>query len=187
MQQMGNSRARAVYEANLPDGFLRPQSDQTLEQFIRAKYEKKKYIAKEYVPEKPPEFPEGWFELIEAEKQKKDLRKVILPSHTGFGGGGAALAKPAAAATNNNTIEKVNGAVKAAEEATARPNKSSAQPPKPVGAPKAAPLPAPAPIASSGEADLLGLTLGEPAPQPAHQQNGEKMCHVIFASSLTLS
>lgn len=58
---MGNSRARAVYEANLPDaGFSRPQTDQALEQFIRAKYEKKKYIAKEYVPSKPPELPEGW-------------------------------------------------------------------------------------------------------------------------------
>ncbi len=71
---MGNSRARAVYEANLPDGFLRPQSDQALEQFIRAKYEKKKYVAKEYVPQKPNEYPEGWFELIEAEKQKKVTR-----------------------------------------------------------------------------------------------------------------
>ena len=27
---MGNSRARAVYEANLPDGFLRPQGDQVV-------------------------------------------------------------------------------------------------------------------------------------------------------------
>ncbi|XP_059089568.1 stromal membrane-associated protein 1-like [Tigriopus californicus] len=72
MQLMGNSRARAVYEANLPDGFIRPQNDQALEQFIRAKYEKKKYIAQEYVPEAPPDFPDGWYQLIEAEKQKKD-------------------------------------------------------------------------------------------------------------------
>ena len=27
MQEMGNSRGRAVYEANLPDGFRRPQTD----------------------------------------------------------------------------------------------------------------------------------------------------------------
>ena len=27
MQEMGNSRARAVYEANLQDGFRRPQTD----------------------------------------------------------------------------------------------------------------------------------------------------------------
>ncbi|TRY61955.1 hypothetical protein TCAL_08265 [Tigriopus californicus] len=71
MQLMGNSRARAVYEANLPDGFIRPQNDQALEQFIRAKYEKKKYIAQEYVPEAPPDFPDGWYQLIEAEKPSK--------------------------------------------------------------------------------------------------------------------
>jgi len=27
VQEMGNSRARAVYEANVPDDFRRPQSD----------------------------------------------------------------------------------------------------------------------------------------------------------------
>jgi len=27
MQEIGNSRARAVYEANVPDDFRRPQSD----------------------------------------------------------------------------------------------------------------------------------------------------------------
>ena len=27
MQEMGNSRARAVYEANVPDTFRRPQTD----------------------------------------------------------------------------------------------------------------------------------------------------------------
>lgn len=31
MQAMGNSRARAVYEANLPDGFRRPQADSYVE------------------------------------------------------------------------------------------------------------------------------------------------------------
>lgn len=49
---MGNSRARAVYEANLPDNFRRPQTDSALESFIRAKYEHKKYIAREWCP--PP-------------------------------------------------------------------------------------------------------------------------------------
>lgn len=47
---MGNSRARAVYEANLPDNFRRPQTDSPLEAFVRAKYEQKKYIAREWVP-----------------------------------------------------------------------------------------------------------------------------------------
>ncbi|XP_071044190.1 stromal membrane-associated protein 1 isoform X2 [Parasteatoda tepidariorum] len=48
---MGNSQARAVYEANLPESFRRPQA---LEAFIRAKYEQRKYIAKEWVPPPPP-------------------------------------------------------------------------------------------------------------------------------------
>lgn len=51
---MGNSKARAVYEANLPDNFRRPQNDSALEAFIRAKYEQKKYIAKEWEPKTPP-------------------------------------------------------------------------------------------------------------------------------------
>ena len=53
MQEMGNSRARAVYEANVPDSFRRPQTDSALEAFIRAKYEQKRYIAREWVPPKP--------------------------------------------------------------------------------------------------------------------------------------
>ncbi|VDQ11981.1 unnamed protein product [Trichobilharzia regenti] len=53
MRDMGNSKARAVYEANLPDNFRRPQTDSALETFIRAKYEQKRYIAHEYVPSKP--------------------------------------------------------------------------------------------------------------------------------------
>ncbi len=54
LQQMGNSKARAVYEANLPDNFRRPQTDYALEAFVRAKYEQKKYIAREWVEPPPP-------------------------------------------------------------------------------------------------------------------------------------
>lgn len=50
MQVMGNNRARAVYEANLPQGFRRPQTDSALEAFIRAKYEQRKWIAKDWIP-----------------------------------------------------------------------------------------------------------------------------------------
>lgn len=55
---MGNSRARAVYEANLPDNFRRPQTDSSLEAFIRSKYERKKYIAQEWVQ---PPLPKVYF------------------------------------------------------------------------------------------------------------------------------
>lgn len=54
VQRMGNSRARALYEANLPDDFRRPQTDTALESFIRAKYEHRKYIAQDYVDPGPP-------------------------------------------------------------------------------------------------------------------------------------
>ncbi|NWJ02567.1 SMAP1 protein, partial [Crypturellus undulatus] len=46
MQEMGNTKARLLYEANLPENFRRPQTDQAVEFFIRDKYEKKKYYDK---------------------------------------------------------------------------------------------------------------------------------------------
>ncbi|XP_014674574.1 PREDICTED: stromal membrane-associated protein 1-like isoform X3 [Priapulus caudatus] len=69
MTEMGNSRARAVYEANLPDGFRRPQTDSSsLEAFIRQKYEQKRYIAKEWVP---PARPTGKAILLASEDADK--------------------------------------------------------------------------------------------------------------------
>ncbi|KAM4044755.1 stromal membrane-associated protein 2 isoform 2-T2 [Anomaloglossus baeobatrachus] len=44
MEEMGNGKARRLYEAFLPDSFIRPQTDQAVETFIRDKYEKKKYM-----------------------------------------------------------------------------------------------------------------------------------------------
>ncbi|KAG8015151.1 Stromal membrane-associated protein 1 [Nibea albiflora] len=46
IQDMGNTKARQLYEANLPESFRRPQTDQAVEFFIRDKYEKKKYYGK---------------------------------------------------------------------------------------------------------------------------------------------
>ncbi|MBN3320836.1 SMAP1 protein, partial [Atractosteus spatula] len=46
VQEMGNTKARKLYEANLPENFRRPQTDQAVEFFIRDKYEKKKYYDK---------------------------------------------------------------------------------------------------------------------------------------------
>ena len=60
MTVMGNSKGRAVYEANLPSDYRRPTSDQAMEAFIRQKYEKKKYIAAEWTNPKPPDFPANW-------------------------------------------------------------------------------------------------------------------------------
>jgi len=72
MQLMGNSKARAVYEANLPDNFKRPQADSALEQFVRAKYEQKKYIAKEWVQ---PANPPPAFDIEEERKKEKEKKR----------------------------------------------------------------------------------------------------------------
>ncbi|XP_043218657.1 stromal membrane-associated protein 1-like isoform X3 [Amphibalanus amphitrite] len=75
LQQMGNSRARAVYEANLPDNFRRPQTDSALEAFIRAKYEHNKYTAREWVP--PPLPKVNWDAEIDAAiKEHRNARKA---------------------------------------------------------------------------------------------------------------
>lgn len=76
LQQMGNSRARAVYEAQLPDGFRRPQTDSALESFIRAKYEHKKYVAREWVP--PPPVKVSWDKEIDEEMEKQKRKKKGL-------------------------------------------------------------------------------------------------------------
>lgn len=46
VQEMGNAKARRLYEAFLPECFQRPETDQAAEVFIRDKYDKKKYIDK---------------------------------------------------------------------------------------------------------------------------------------------
>lgn len=72
LQHMGNSKGRAVYEANLPDNFRRPQTDSSLEAFIRSKYEQKKYIAKEWVQ---PPMPPPAFDIEEERRKEKEKRK----------------------------------------------------------------------------------------------------------------
>ncbi|CRK99282.1 CLUMA_CG012555, isoform A [Clunio marinus] len=74
LQQMGNSRARAVYEALLSDNFRRPQTDSGLESFIRAKYEHKKYIAREWIPP-PPITKVDWDKDIEEELENQRRKK----------------------------------------------------------------------------------------------------------------
>lgn len=79
LQQMGNSRARAVYEALLSDNFRRPQTDSALESFIRAKYEHKKYIAREWIP---PPFPPkvDWDKEIDEELENQKRKKKLAAS-----------------------------------------------------------------------------------------------------------
>ena len=80
---MGNSKGRAVYEANLPNDYRRPTSDQAMEAFIRQKYEKKKYIAAEWTNPKPPDFPANWDTAGTAaqEIKKPEFKKLNIPSN----------------------------------------------------------------------------------------------------------
>ncbi|XP_037950238.1 stromal membrane-associated protein 2 [Teleopsis dalmanni] len=83
LQQMGNSRARAVYEAQLPDGFRRPQTDTALESFIRAKYEHKKYLAREWVPPSPPKV--DWAKEIDEELERQKRKKKAAQANNALG------------------------------------------------------------------------------------------------------
>ncbi|XP_077911277.1 stromal membrane-associated protein 1 isoform X2 [Halichoerus grypus] len=69
MQDMGNTKARLLYEANLPENFRRPQTDQAVEFFIRDKYEKKKYYDKNAIA----------ITNKEKEKKKEEKRKEKEP------------------------------------------------------------------------------------------------------------
>lgn len=100
LQQMGNSRARAVYEAQMPDGFRRPQTDSALETFIRAKYEQKKYVAREWV--QPPPVKVNWDKEIDEEMEKQKRKKKGLPI-TSTATNGKSSETPKAAASFKST------------------------------------------------------------------------------------
>ena len=141
MTVMGNSKGRAVYEANLPSDYRRPTSDQAMEAFIRQKYEKKKYIAAEWTNPKPPDFPANWDTVGTAgqEVKKPEFKKLNIPSSK-------ASASPQAPAP---------------AKATASP-KPQAQAPKPVAA-AAKPSAGLVKSSSTLDSDLLGLSLGSPS------------------------
>uniref|UniRef100_A0A665THM8 Stromal membrane-associated protein 1-like n=1 Tax=Echeneis naucrates TaxID=173247 RepID=A0A665THM8_ECHNA len=74
MVDMGNTRARRLYEAHLPESFRRPQTDQAVEVFIRDKYERKKYYDKEAAPVSITH-TSCRLRLEEREKKKEEKKK----------------------------------------------------------------------------------------------------------------
>uniref|UniRef100_V5HQJ0 Putative stromal membrane-associated protein 1 n=1 Tax=Ixodes ricinus TaxID=34613 RepID=V5HQJ0_IXORI len=109
LQQMGNSKGRAVYEANLPDNFRRPQTDSSLEAFIRSKYEQKKYIAKEWVQ---PPMPPPAFDIEEDRKKDKDKKRPKAKASSsevpGLAGAKVALPRPSASGQAVPTVVPVS-------------------------------------------------------------------------------
>lgn len=181
LEQMGNSRARAVYEALLPDGFRRPQTDSALESFIRAKYEHKKYLAREWVPPPPPKV--DWDKEIDEEIERQKRKKKAASSGGGtisignsatLGSGGdkktsssssssttvaaatVALPKIKAPASSNKASSR--NSTEAANTGNANSNTSS-------GNSNA--------NSSQGTSDLLGLSLG--VETTAKKTNGDTL------------
>lgn len=113
LEQMGNSRARAVYEALLPDGFRRPQTDSALESFIRAKYEHKKYLAREWVPPPPPKV--DWDKEIDEEIERQKRKKKAASS----GGGGITIGTPASASLGSSGDKKSSSTSSTSSSASA--------------------------------------------------------------------
>ncbi|KAJ0171439.1 hypothetical protein K1T71_012989 [Dendrolimus kikuchii] len=148
LQQMGNSRARAVYEANLPDSFRRPQNDSSLEAFIRAKYEQKKYIAKEWVP--PPLPKVNWDKEIDEEMERQKRKKKTTASGLG----------PLPAPSSND--KKYNKS----DVIPSIPKPKSSVSPK-LGRNTPPTSQAESSKASNGSTDLLGLDSGKPDSKPA--------------------
>lgn len=143
LQQMGNSRARAVYEANLPDNFRRPQTDSPLEAFVRAKYEQKKYIAREWVPPTIPKV--NWDKEIEEEEQARRRRKEN---------------KSGTPQLSRNLTASPGGHSLSAEIPAPLPKPKSSGSPKPsrsYTSSSASPAPPPNNVTSSATLDLLGL------------------------------
>ncbi|GFT60981.1 stromal membrane-associated protein 1 [Nephila pilipes] len=116
LQQMGNSQARAVYEANLPESFRRPQTDSSLEAFIRAKYEQKKYIAKEWVP---PPAPKPAFDIEEEKRKEREKKKKSSKSAAGIEI--PALSQLPAALPRPHSIAPVSPSTKPAPQEVVKP------------------------------------------------------------------
>ncbi|XP_032383383.1 stromal membrane-associated protein 1 isoform X3 [Etheostoma spectabile] len=88
MVDMGNSRAKQLYEAYLPENFRRPQTDQAVEVFIRDKYERKKYCNKEALTAAPQ--PECRASPKGSTEPAVDLLGLEAPEGDGRGSSGAA-------------------------------------------------------------------------------------------------
>ncbi|XP_019555196.1 stromal membrane-associated protein 1 [Aedes albopictus] len=171
LEQMGNSRARAVYEALLPDGFRRPQTDSALESFIRAKYEHKKYLAREWVPPPPPKV--DWDKEIdeEIERQKRKKKAASSGGTISLGTSGSGLStssdKKSSVSSNSSATAAVPlPKLKAPASSTKTSSRNSTE--------AAANL-----AANNGQtsSDLLGLSLGvEVTPK---KTNGESTLDIL--------
>ncbi|XP_067361099.1 stromal membrane-associated protein 2 isoform X2 [Channa argus] len=123
VQEMGNAKAKRLYEAFLPECFQRPETDQSAEIFIRDKYDKKKYMDKvidihmlrkekscDNIPKEPVVFEK--MKLKKDISPKTDSQSVTdllgldapAPSSAVFNGGGCVPDSNESPAVSNPTL-----------------------------------------------------------------------------------
>ncbi|KAM3176068.1 hypothetical protein ACTXT7_007234 [Hymenolepis weldensis] len=172
LKAVGNRRARQLYEANLPEFFRRPQTDSALEQFIRAKYEQKRYVPSDFVPPKP-DIESVKKELSRLEQMSKrkahparainlqiqnaetpkpqgrTLKSIAMGASSNPGGGVADIFGLSSPSTSRHSEGEINSPPRILETAQnpETPKKESS---------------------GSFSSDLLGLSFDEPS-QPSHQ------------------
>jgi len=136
MQEWGNERAADQWEYHLPDDFSRPAgSDQAMDQFIRNKYERKKWIRKASDPKiREPKFsPKAAAEAAPA----KELTHAEIRAQM--------LAEEKEKKARKKAKKKAKKAAKAAAEAAANGEEASAVSPEPSETPITSPEPEPEP------------------------------------------
>ncbi|XP_055372338.1 stromal membrane-associated protein 1 [Condylostylus longicornis] len=187
LQQMGNSRARAVYEAQIPDGFRRPQTDTALENFIRAKYEHKKYLAREWVPPSPPKV--DWAKEIDEEIEKQKRKKKSASGQ--LGGITAPLSSSNIISSGDKKISSTSNSIKNTPLPAPLPKPKSSNSPKTSNR-----LDLNSSTSSStnnssslnSSSDLLGLTSPTNAPAVVgkeHQNGSDQFTSFLSATSTT--
>ncbi|XP_053659244.1 stromal membrane-associated protein 1 [Anopheles marshallii] len=207
LEQMGNSRARAVYEAMIPDGFRRPQTDSALESFIRAKYEHKKYLAREWVP--PPAPKVDWDreidEEIERQKRKKKASSsggggigsvsgtLSLSSSADKKGHGASGASPSSTGTTMAAVPKLKApasSMKSSSRTSGVSLNTSSSSATTTDTSTALSSSGPGNSAAGGSAgntsagtDLLGLSLGEGSTTVNHNAGANKTANGLSATA----
>ncbi|VUZ49022.1 unnamed protein product [Hymenolepis diminuta] len=174
LKAVGNRRARQLYEANLPEFFRRPQADSALEQFIRAKYEQKRYVPSDFVPPKPDieSIKKELSRLEQMSKRKahpvrainlqiqnaeapkpqgRTLKSIAMGASSNPGGGIADIFGLSSPSTSRHLGGEINSPPRILETAQnpETPKKESA---------------------GSFSSDLLGISFGEPS-QPSHQSS----------------
>ncbi|XP_016892912.1 stromal membrane-associated protein 1 isoform X3 [Cynoglossus semilaevis] len=175
MVDMGNSRARRVYEAHLPETFRRPQTDQAVEVFIRDKYERKKYLDEKALntpAQKSEAAPSSTSPSSQADKNKSEREREKKKEEK----------KKEADKVERNNNAKMS-------EPRASPKKSAAPTVDLLGldAPEAGGKNTGAAGPISNELDIFGPMVSNPLPSANNTQQAQSQPQTVPATSSSFS